>query len=518
VIDLTGENLVTYLLREIRDTVNRNPRFRNLGGDVTIQTSNMVGWGDLRVTINGISAQGTRLSPDYFLCTQHGRAILAQLENKDGLFIEWVKELRDGVISGLPEAGVYYLNVDSVDEGTREVGLTLQSYKWREGISSYSEGSAIFFADSIDVDTVHPVDSSITYEVRDRVMYITSYTTQVPLLLVSGAGPLTPNIDFWYKRPQSFVLTQATTGGYEDFIIPTFPYDRISIVDQDNYELREGIDFVFEDNGARIRLGTWTPIGSTLTVSVFAKTDPTGISAVHPENKLPMDAVSPNNEMEPGQTKIKVSSGTNYTESDLTIDTDGFVWLNHLLLPNEKYVWEARINAGQTTQTAKKMAVNYGVINGLALGIGDMVFVGDQIAILISPSPTETYEVYGSKESISFTIEVKANDRLTASEVANMIRTKLLINSRTEMESDGLTVLEVSKEATYGSRDGSGTAPTTTYSLGVSALADWEVFIPMLTRIGSFSIDVDDVEVDFPGKPLPRISVLGVRQFIPFYA
>ena len=86
-VDLTGGNLVSYLLRQTKDIVSRNPRFRNTLGDVTFQNNQMVQWGNVQVVIKNVSAQGTRLSPDYFMFTQHGRVTVAKLGDKEGMFV-----------------------------------------------------------------------------------------------------------------------------------------------------------------------------------------------------------------------------------------------------------------------------------------------------------------------------------------------------------------------------------------------------------------------------------------------
>src|SRR5277367_6004228 len=136
-IDLTGASLVAYLLRIIRDVAGRHPRYRKALGEVTFSTgtprngSNMIQFGDVQVIIKEVSSDGGQLSPDYFMTTQHGRAILAKVEDKDGLFVEFVREVDPGY--NVLDPGVYYLNVNSVDESTRVVEILLQKFKWREG-------------------------------------------------------------------------------------------------------------------------------------------------------------------------------------------------------------------------------------------------------------------------------------------------------------------------------------------------------------------------------------------------
>src|SRR5277367_5631295 len=127
-IDLTGASLVAYLLRIIRDVAGRHPRYRKALGEVTFSTgtprtpSNLIQFGDVQVIIKEVSGEGNALSPDYFMNTQHGRAILAKVEDKEGLFIEFVREIDPGY--NVLDPGVYYMNVDNVEEQTREVLLT----------------------------------------------------------------------------------------------------------------------------------------------------------------------------------------------------------------------------------------------------------------------------------------------------------------------------------------------------------------------------------------------------------
>lgn len=527
-LDLTGENLATYLLRELKDIVNRNPRFRNRGGDVFVQSSNLIQWGDLQVQISGINAAGTRLSPDYFMCTQHGHTVMAKLENKDGLFIEWVKENRiltdDYLNLTYPEPGVYYLNVDAVNEGTREVQVTRQTYKWASSESTFAKGSAILFHSSVNPDDVYPTDPAVTYIRSGGNLFITTYNTDQPIALQTDAGPLTPMVQYWYIRDVDEVITEATVTGRQDWDLPITDYLKVVITDQDGYELRDGIDFQFVSPG-RIRLGEWTPPGSKLTGRFTVKANPLTTSVIHPENRLPMTPLGPEETLTTGQVMIRSTFGDIYSEADLIIAGDGSLWLKNLLRPGERVIWEARVNAGQEQVTAKKLAVNTNIIEGLSIAIGDLVNVDDQCVILVSPNMTETYEVYGSKENISFDIRVRANDRLTASDIATMIRSHLLVQDRAEMEANGVTIFEVSKNSLTEQKDQSGVTPSTVYTLSVSAAADWELYIPLVTRIGYLDIVVDDPtknywDMDFPGKPtiLPRLSSPGGTQFIPYYA
>jgi hypothetical protein len=526
-LDLSGENLVTYLLRELKDIVNRHPRFRNLGGDVFIQAANLISWGDLQVEISNVQASGNRLSPDYFMCTQHGYAVLAKLEGKDGVFVEWVRELRNetddlGNLTN-PIAGVYYLNVDAVNEGTREVDLTMETYRWASGVLGPGKGSSTTIAPGINPAAVYPVNSTINFTHYGSSVYITSYTTDQPVQLRTATETLIPNVDYWYQREEVRSLG-ATVGGYQDFDLPITDYLSIKIYDQYGYVLRDGIDFNFI-SASRIRLGVWTPPGYELSATFLVKKDPTTVKVVHEENKLPNMVVNPNEQLATGQIYLISSyDGTIYSEQDLLVLGDGTVWLKNLLRYNESLTWEGRISAGQTEIKAKKMASNTHIIDGLSVGIGDMVNVDDQVVILVSPNSTETYEVYGSKENVSFDIRVKANDRMTASEIASMIRSHLTVRDRDEMETNGVSIFEVSKAVSVEQKTAAGTSTSTTYTLSVQAAVDWELYLPLITRIGYLQMDIEVGmpgwnSTAYPGSPsiMPRLVTAGRPAFVPYY-
>ena len=518
-LDLTGENLSTYLLREIKDLVNRNPRFRNMGGDVTVHTNSLVAWGDLRITINSIASQGTRMSPDYFLCNQYGRAVLCKLENYDGLFMEWVQELKD--TSTVPQPGVYYFNVDSVDEATREVGLTIQKYRWESGKSKYALGSNIFFKPGIDVSKVNVVGNTVQVEQNGNMLSVLTFSpTPIALRLTGSLTNLIPMTDYWYLRKEEYVLSTPTILGTQDIDLPLAIYYDIVIKDQDDYELKAGRDFAWV-NPSRIRTTEWTPAGAILTITYTIKANPSLVSSAHPENLLEISDVTTGEVIASGQTTLYASNGNRYGD-DQFVQVNGELWLKNLLRLGESYTWDSRIDCGQTQIIVKKMAVNTNIIEGLAIGIGDQVAINDQCAILISPEISETYEVYGAKENISFNIEIKSNDRMTSSEIAEALRGHLLVRSRDNFEANGLSIFEVSKNSNTDSRDSSGTAPSTIYTLEVSAAADWELYIPLVTRITQFAVDTSEETpaIDFPGKlsATPRLTAFGSSKFLPYYS
>ena len=323
-------------------------------------------------------------------------------------------------------------------------------------------------------------------------------------------------VDFWYLRESSNVITDSTFFGEQFLSIPVAGWTSMVITDQDGYELREGIDYTVLDTNI-IQTSTWTPEDSKLTGNFTVKTDPSSIWAVHPENQVSIPLIPGNS---PTQT-ILYSSVQNRSNASDFATVNGVTWLSALLITGEKYYWESRVDLGQAQYNAKKMEVNQNLIPGLSIAIGDQVVIGDQCAILVSPHVSEVYEIYGSKENVSFTIEIKANDRLTASEISEMIKGSLLVRERNNMEANGLTIFEITREANYESRDQSGTAPTTTYSMSVSAAADWELYIPLVSRISQFEVDMSDTpQTDYLSKLImaPRLKILGASQFLPNYS
>ena len=630
-IDLTGANLVNYLLRMIRDIVERNPRFKNTLGTVTFPANTIIRWGNVWVSVTSVTTSGNRLSPSYFMCTQIGRSILAKVGDKDGQFIEWTREVDK--TQATPTPGVYYLNVDFFDDKTRDLGLTVQKYRWVEGNLKQATGTVVNFRPGIDLNTVAFFDSTTSlqmqvstfnqttggfaylitpcqslncqysnglqfpawnnaesYDPGDTVTlggaaYIavafsmgitpgtdiaawTPYSAAVPL----AGQNLTPLTDFWYQRPQSAVIVEKTVSGTQLANIPS-PYISVTLTDQDGYVLRQGIDYTFQ-GPQWIVLGQFTPPGSTITANMVVKVNPMNTVGIMPENYLQVN-LGPNETLAPGQVFIHTPAGT-FTNP--TPQADGSLLLPQLLQPGDYLRWEVRIDAGQFKALAKKWeitnlpqvnpnTITYArvdaegnvtgapisasfvenadpselvgvqqisagvpilinnqqqpILPGLRLAIGDNVVVGDQAAIIVSPTNTETYEVFGSKENLSFTLEIKANDLQTASDLSEMIKQDMLIMRRINTEADGLTIFEATRSFVGQARDLSATAPTYTYTVNVSASADWKVYVPLVTRLTNLEIKEVGTQNDFLGKlqMAPRMKALGSETFVlmPWY-
>jgi hypothetical protein len=548
VIDLTGANLIGYLLRVIRDAVSRNPRFNSTLGQVTSQSNNMIQYGDTQVTVRDVTSSGNRLSPDYFMCNTYGRVLVAKVENKEGTFIEWTNETDK--TRQTPEAGVYYLSIDAVNQETNDVDISITKFRWVEGRYNNAVGSIAYLRQGIDGTTLTAKDLATGDTVAIKgfsTFVILQVPTETLQLYDANNNPLVPLTDFWYQRPVSEVIIQSTVGGPEVANITT-PWVSFTLTDQDGYELRQGIDWNFYGLNF-IQLNTWSPMGSTITANVIRKLDPSTVSGTNPENILPVN-ILPNESLAAGQVFIHTNTNDYYSA---TVNPDGTVTLPNLLQPGDNVRWEVRIAAGIVTCRGKKFALNglyqtywdanapteypdatdinkkgaavyvidpttkqrVDVFPGLSIAIGDSVVVDDQSAIIVSPETTETYEVYGSKENLTFTLDFRANDLQTASDLSELVKQRLLVMSRQDMERDGITIFEAPRSFRSSQRDGSGTAPTFTVSLSVSASADWKVFVPKITRVARFEINDTMYLPDFQGKlqMAPRVQALGSTRF-----
>lgn len=518
-LDLTGGHFVSYIRRIIEDAVSRNPRFRQTLGDVKHPYNNALMYRDVQVIVKDVSSSGTRLSPNYFMCTQMGRAILAKIQGKDGSFLEWVSET--DATRQTPDAGIYYINVDAVNPATNEVDLTIHKYRWIEGSLSNAQGSVLYFSPGIDTSTVtiiNAVSNAPLLLNTDYEAYSGRVILLTPVTSISVSG-LTPLVDYWYQQTQQVLLFPSTVAGKQSANLPEGVLN-YTLTDQDGYELRIGIDF-FQISPTLIELGKWTPVGSTITANVVVKANPATTSGTNAENSIALN-LAPNETLVTGQVFFHTNSG-NYAPQ--SVGADGTITLPICLRPGEWFRWEARVDSGQSSAKAKKYNLNGNVIPGLYLAMGDSVLVGDQCAIIVAPSITETYEVYGSKENLDFTLEVKSNDLQTSSDLSELIKHQLLITRRENMEADGITIFEARRSFAGGSRDSSGTAPFYTYTVSVSASADWKVLIPLVTRMTSFEITDNATMPDFVGKLqaglqgelAPRLSAFGTSQFLNEY-
>jgi hypothetical protein len=627
VLDLTGANLASYILRTCRDVVSSNPRFRQSLGDVAVFSNNKVSFGDAQIIVKNVTAAGTRLSPDYFMFTQRGRALVAKVADKAGTFLEWIIPIPDGHSWKLIDPGVYYLNVNSVNEQTREVSLNMKKYEWREGGIWNAAGSYIYFNATINTSDIVVTDAvtgdvlvpGTDYLVLPWGILLQSFINYPIITLGSGGTTLTPYADFWYQRPATINLG-SSIGGKQLFSLEG-TWAKLQITDINGYVLRPNSDYTFTPPSV-IRTASWNPPGADLIATglrIMSPVTPLGFasgvlnsisatdvlfgsisfqigtgtvytvyvgaapnsppansfytgslqntladlaatintntatlkvnaaigtnlstgfptltiaenvgvsgsltiisvisafttSAIHPENTLQF-SLSSGESLALGQVFVNTSAESNLT---LVVEEDGTVTLPSPLQPGQNMHYEVRIDTGPETQlTVYKRALSDIIVPGFRIALGDSVVVGDQVAIIVSPHICETYDVYGSKDNVNFVLDIKANDYATASEVSELIKQTLLITRRTVMEMDGVTIFEAAREIQGEARDDSGTATRYIATLSVSAMCDWKVFIPLVTRIAA--IDVNEVPFysNYSTKLsiIPRYSEFGVQQF-----
>jgi hypothetical protein len=532
VLDLTGSNLISYIRRIIEDAISRSPRFRRTLGKVTTQYSNILQFQDAQVTIKDVASAGNRLSPDYFLCKTYGRAILAKVQDHEGQFVEWLQEIDP--TRATPPPGVYYLNVDSVDEQTNDVRLGVQTYQWTEGKVVNAQGSVAYLAPWVDGTALEasipgspPVILTTAVGTGDdppdvdvllfsRFLYLLTPTPAGLELCTLGSPPvaLVPMQDYWYQQKANVIIVQSTVGGKE---VANLPGDFLSfvLVDQTGYELRPGIDYTWYATNGWIELSQWTPPGQTVIARLTVKADPSTVPGTNPENVLAMN-------LGPGKTPAQVFIHTqSATYTSVSPEPDGTVVLPVLLTPGQSCRWEARTDGGERRATAKKFNLNDNVVMpGLRVAIGDNVTVGDQVAVIVSPQVCETYEVYGSKDNLDFTIDVRSNDLQTSSDLSEMLKQQLLVMRRTNMEADGVTIFEARRTYHGTQRDASGTAPQFVYTIGITAMADWKVFVPLVTRLMHLEITESAYAYAPTGRLSlqPRTRAFGVTKFIQSYS
>lgn len=551
-LDLTGGHLVSYLLRQIKDIVSRNPRFRNTLGDVTFQNNQMVQWGNTQVVIRSMTASGTRLSPDYFMHTQHGRVTVAKLGEYEGSFIEWSLEIDK--TRKTPIAGVYNLQVDYTSEKDQLVQLTLQQFKWSQGILRNAQGSVVHFNPTLGLDltTLSATEAETGKVIRVSAfnsstggfMYVLTPCKTLVLTKPNGVTLNQNGSDYWYERNTSVLVCESSRGGSELMNLD-IPFISATFQDQSGYILRPNLDYQWTSSNW-INLSSSSPAGSQITAVVLQKLSPMGNSATNPENILNIGFTPGTDTLVANEVNIHTTVGD---FSNVPVNVDGTVTLPTLLAPGNWLRYDVRIATPSVTIQGKKYTMNgfektipsltaptdpsqrtvyldpvtnqpVDPLPGLWLAMGDSVVVGDQCAIIVNPELTETYQVYGSKDNVSFTLDTKANDLQTASDLSELIKEQFLILKRENMERDGITILEAPRDMTALQRDISGLNTEYTYSQQFSGLADWKVYVPLVTRMVAFELTVSPYSSDFQGKlQLPyRITSVGASKFLTSYA
>ena len=447
--------------------------------------------------------------------------------------------------------------MDSVDDRDSRVRLTMQQFRWEEGKVTNAQGSLVYLAPGIDGTTLSgyvegrgspPVP--LVTAVNDGTFPSMVGSPPVPIDLLlspsigylltptpagltlyggSPSGPLVPLADYWYQQEASQTIVASTIGGTEVANIPRMtaavpgssPPQEVStlvsfsLVDQTGYVLQPGKDYTWYASNGWVELSQWTPPGMAITVNMVVRANPLGVPGTNPEDIL-QAGVLPGESLAEGQVFIHTAYG-DYRSA--TVGSDGTITLPRLLLPGEWCLWEVRILASQEEREGRKYRTNEQLIPGLRIAIGDNVVAGDQVAIIVSPETCETYEVYGSKENVDLTLDVRSNDLQTSSDLSEMLKQQLLVMRRENMEADGVTIFEARRSYQGMQRDLSGTAPQYVYSLGIAAMCDWKVYVPLVTRLVRLEITNTALAAGYPAvSPTPIGRAFGVTGFVQSYS
>lgn len=510
--DWTGTAVENYILREIREYVSRHPRFQENGGSVKGPYSIIDPSKDVQIVLSDSSANGDRMSPDYFICTEMGRAVLGKTEGHHGTFLEFVQETDPSMIK--PDAGMYYMKVVSKSEDTQTFDVLVQHIEWVERRVSPGKGSIVHLDPRFSDSDVHPVNLATEFRKNGTRLFILSYDTN--LQLVVGGTTLVPNVDYWYQEYRTIEVVSPSSG--QRVVLNDTPLYRndVVVVDTDEFTLRPGIDYVWERDGNSFYLPRGSYATFPLTVTGYFRSDPTTSTYIDEENYLGV-TVTPGITTIPPETNYFIN-GDKYTVADTVQLPNGRLYTRNLLDIGDTLQGSVRFVVGETTVTMEKMTLDRTVIDGLVLGVGDRVAVDDELVIIVYPDICETYEVYGSKDGMSMKIDVKTNDIMTSNEITEMIKHYLLIHARDRMEGSGVTIFEASRSNSRTPRDPTNQTMNAVCTLTLSLMVDWEVKRPLITRVET--IELSEIHV-FGSKVADKFYATdrnrGKNGFIPRY-
>ena len=505
-LDLTGALLVSFILSELKPVLARHPRFRASGGEAFETFANLVMARDVSVTIGNLRGESTRLSPDYFLGTAVGRALVAQLDGKPGSFVEWLQEVDPSRV--LPAPGMYYLGVDTVDEQTRDVRFVTQALRTASGSVTNADGTVVGVNPEIPLHLVQATDSAIQFERAGSRMWLLYYTEALELTRTDTGAALEPGVDWWLERTVRIPL--AVTRGGAQLVQSPSGIINLTILDGAGVPLRKGVDWRYV-NGGHISLSAWTAPGEELTAVGMSRVDPREAPLVHPENKIGLDLTTGETLQE--DSLLYWTPVGSFLPSDVVTGSDGSIYIKYLLAPGDDLRWEAQAGTVQAYASAKKMEMTTQLVPGLNLALGDLVEVGDQCCILVTQDVSDVYKIYGGKDNVSFDLTVKTNDLNTSSELAGLVKRYLLVEGRNRMESAGVTIFSAPTSYQGSDKDASGTSASHSVVLSVSAAADWEYYEPIINRITAVGLDLVVTE----GIPKPKAGLSGRTAFVTSY-
>ena len=503
-IDITGGFLAHFLVGELRPVVMRHPRFQASDGETVAAYSDQITYRDVSITIGSTHADGTSMSPDSYLGTAFGRALVAKIDGKPGSFVEWLQENN----SQAP-AGIYYLSVDSVDEDTRDVRLIQQTRQWHRGGLSGAKGSKVFLSRSLPTDLVVPEDSAVEFRNDGYSLTILSYAPNLSLKRTDTGDILVPGTDWWIESTERITLIEETFGEKTTYVGVPAGWTSIHFLDEEDVEYRPGVDWYWV-SPTTISVAPWIPSGSKVIAEGRWVKTPVGDNYVNAENLITL-TLSPGDTVELVGTTYATSRGV-FPISELIPEGANTFRLQHLLDTGDDLHWELKSISAQFYNTVKKMSVNREFLPGVNLAIGDQVGVGDRLAIIVEPSRCEVFEIFGGKDGVGFDLTIKSNDLLTTTEIANLVKSYLLVEARHRLENCGLNILRIGQAYQGGPKDITGKTTAHSTTLSVSASADWEIHRPLINYVEAIDLSgvtVDSQIVSGRLKPIPQLNALG---------
>lgn len=341
-INFTGSGLTSYIIAVARDVVSRDPRFRSALGEVAFSSNNAINFNDLQVIVRDVSSAGIRLSPNYFICTQFGRTLLAKLQGHEGAFLTWAQD--QGASGPLPTPGVYYLTVNAFDESKQTVSLAVHAYNWLSGSVDAAAGTVLYFNDIVDTSVLtltDPTQVGTTIQFQAYNGFIWLLTPVNELQIKNGDVTLVAGSDYWLQQQQTQTLVSSTIGGTQRVEIPSNQYLSWQLQDQNGYVLRQGIDYVMNGPSEAI-LSAAAPSGFAVTIAGVAKLTPASGNIVNSENIISAPLLS-GQSIATGQVLVRTPAG-NFTSA---VSLQQGLCVPTLLTPGQWMTWDARVDVGQ---------------------------------------------------------------------------------------------------------------------------------------------------------------------------
>lgn len=127
-------------------------------------------------------------------------------------------------------------------------------------------------------------------------------------------------------------------------------------------------------------------------------------------------------------------------------------------------------------------------VPGVALAIGERIKIGDEQAVIISPTEDSQYEVRGGRFNLSLDITAYAQDPQTQERLVDYVSTWLW-QERVKLTDEHVAITDISIGGeSIDSQVTIAGIPFFQASLTLAITVDWEVHIPLVRRITEFSL------------------------------